>query len=301
MHQNTALSIVCLLMGLTTAVPAPGMRSSDEPTSHNISTVQTLGSSTIDRDLSVHSTTKTSTSAPTYTASSSCTTFYPTVLRQLLEAVPDRMQDNVADTTKAFHVAQSVSHADSVKFNRIHQYVAFENITGGSWDCQLMVSWPDRAIGNIDVQASSPHGSPATSSVSLDVYSASYNATAYAALTTPKGAKVGTPNGGPFATWHSMMGALKIGGDKQPSAKDDSAGGQGEDVIGAEAKLSYFGTVAVNPGEYGITVNSEACPSSNSNSLHFLFEIPHTDSRNASVSFLAEKEQGAGVYLLANC
>lgn len=281
-------------MGLTTALPAPKKMPGHEPTSHNISTVQTLTTFTMEHDISVPST-KTSTSVPTYTASSSCTTYYPTFLRQLLEAVPDMMQDNVANTTKAFHVAQSVSHADSVKFNRIHQYVAFENITGGSWDCQLMVSWPDRAAGHIDVQTSSPHGSPAVSSVSLDVYSASYNATAYAALTTPKGAKVGTPNSGPFATWHSMMGALKIGGDNQPGTEGDNAESPGK------AKLSYFGTVAVNPGEYGMTVNSEACPSSGSSTLEFLFEIPSTESRNASVSFLAEKEKGAGVYLLANC
>lgn len=240
---------------------------------------------------------KTDTAAPTHTAPSTCTTYYPTVLRQLLEAVPDVMQNNTAKSNKAFHVGQSVSQSDGIKFNRIQQYVAFENIAAGSWDCQLMVSWPDNAIGGMDVDTSSLRGSSASSSVSLDVYSASYNASAYAAVTTPKGAKVGTPNNGPFATWTSMMAALKIGANGQLN----TATTQDTSALMGGAKLSYFGTVAVNPGEYGVTVNSEACPSSGEKALEYMFEIPSTDSRDASVSFLAAKEKGAGVYLLANC
>lgn len=299
MHLKAVFTAICLLTGIIIAGPAPKIVVSHEPVSQDVSIAQTV---TTNGHLSrSNPTTTTNNIAPTHTAPSTCTTYYPTVLRQLLEAVPNAMQDNVANTTKAFHVAQSVSYVDSVKYDRIHQYVAFENITGGSWDCQLMVSWPDAAMGDMAVSTSSRHGSAATSSVSLAVYSASYNATAYAALTTPKGAKVGTPNSGPFATWNSMMGSIKVGGNNQLGVKGDNAKSQDKSAISANAKLSYFGTVAVNPGEYGITVNSEACPSSDSTTLAFLFEIPKTDSRNASVSFLAEKEKGAGVYLLANC
>lgn len=298
MHHNAFFPILCLLMGVIIAAPAPKIVVSHRSISHDVSIAQTL---TTVGHFSSNPTTTANTIAPTHTAPSTCTTYYPTILRQLLEAVPNVMQDNVANTTKAFHVAQSVSYSDGVKFDRIHQYVAFENITGGSWDCQLMVSWPDTAVGDIAVSTSSRHGSAATSSVSLDVYSASYNTSAYAALTTPKGAKVGTPNSGPFATWDSMMGAIKVGGNNQLGAKGDSTKSQDKSATSANAKLSYFGTVAVNPGEYGITVNSEACPSSDSTTLAFLFEIPNTDSRDASVSFLAEKEKGAGVYLLADC
>lgn len=302
MHYNTVISIVCgLFVGSVTALPGPIKVVSQSSEQHDISTfareVATLG------HLSSIPTTTTTTSAiaPTHVAPSTCTTYYPTVLRQLLEAVPDLMQENTANTTKAFHVSQSISFADRVKFDRIHQYVVFDNIAPGSWDCQLMASWPDSAAGDMSVSASSRHGSAATSSVSLDVYSAWYNASAYAALTTPKGAKVGTTNSGPFATWDSMMGAIRLGGNNQLGAKGDSEKGQDKSVVSANAKLTFFGTVAINPGEYGVTVNSEACPSSDSNTLAFLFEIPSTDSRNASVSFLAQKEKGAGVYLLANC
>lgn len=66
--------------------------------------------------------------------------------------------------------------------------------------------------------------------------------------------------------------------------------------------LTRFGTVGVSPGEYGVTINSRACPQAGSDgTLQFLFEIPDTDTRNASVSFLGSAEKGAGVYLLANC
>lgn len=66
--------------------------------------------------------------------------------------------------------------------------------------------------------------------------------------------------------------------------------------------LTRFGTVGVSPGEYGLTINSMACPQAGSDgTLQFLFEIPDTDTRNATVSFLGTTEKGAGVYLLANC
>lgn len=79
--------------------------------------------------------------APTHTAPSTCATYFPSVLRQLVEAEPNVMQANTAKEARSFHVAQSVSFADNVKFDRIHQYVVFDNIAPGSWDCQLMVSW----------------------------------------------------------------------------------------------------------------------------------------------------------------
>lgn len=85
--------------------------------------------------------TSSATAAPTHVAPSTCTTYYPSVLRQLDESAPDVKQANTAKDTKAFHVAQSVSFADNVKFDRIHQYVVFDNIASGSWDCQLMISW----------------------------------------------------------------------------------------------------------------------------------------------------------------
>lgn len=79
--------------------------------------------------------------APTHTAPSTCATYYPSVLRQLVESEKNVIHANTAKKTKSFHVAQSVSFADNVKFNRVHQYVVFDNIPAGSWDCQLMVSW----------------------------------------------------------------------------------------------------------------------------------------------------------------
>lgn len=72
--------------------------------------------------------------------------------------------------------------------------------------------------------------------------------------------------------------------------------------VGSTVKLTPFGTVGVNPGEFGVTINSRACPQADGDgTLQFLFEIPSTDSRNASVGFLGTAEEGAGVYLLANC
>lgn len=298
MHSRTLVSAIYVFAGIANVAAAPRIVVPHKPVSQDASIAQTLSS--MGTALSIHPT-ATNAIIPTHTAPSTCSTYYPTVMRQLLEAVPDVMQENLANTTKAFHVAQSVSYSDGVKFDRIHQYVAFENVTRGSWDCQLMVSWPDAAVGDIDIFTSSHHGSAATSSVSLDVYSASYNASAFAALSTPEGSKLGAGNDGPFATWTSTMGSVKIGGNNQLGVKGGNTKGQGESATAVNAKLSFFGTVAVNPGEYGITVNSEACPPSGSTTLAFLFEIPHTDSRDASVSFLAEKEKGAGVYLLANC
>ena len=78
---------------------------------------------------------------PTHIAPSTCATYYPSVLRQLVETEPDVVHANTANKNKFFRVAQSVSFADDVKFDRVQQHVVFENIATGSWDCQLMVSW----------------------------------------------------------------------------------------------------------------------------------------------------------------
>lgn len=273
------------MLGLVTAIPAPR------------------------RHHHHHHKTKTAGIPTTHVAPSTCQTYYPSVLRQLHEAQPDVVQINTANTTQAFHVAQSVSSADKAKFDRIQQHVVFDNIAPGSWDCQLMVSWPDSKTGGMIVSSSSRKGTAATSGVSLDVYSASYNATAYNSMTHPKAAKLSTPDasdGGPFSTWAGMMRAMKLKGNNALSVKGDNSKGQDMSVGGVDAKLTFFGTVAVNPGEYGMTINSEACASSTTGdgdgkTLEFMFEIPSFDSRDASVRFSAKKEKGAGVYLLANC
>lgn len=238
--------------------------------------------------------------APTHVAPSTCTTYYPSVLRQISEEFPDVMQENTANTTKAFLVGQSVSFSDKVKFDRIHQYVAFHNITPGSWDCQLMVSWPD-VKHSLQVKSSSIQGSSAVSGVSLDVYSASYNVTAYGtpALLNMNNKNSPTHNG-PFSTWANMMNAIKASGNRQLPASDSGKSREKSDLA-TSAKLTYFSTVGVNPGEYGMTINSQACPASGNDMLQFLFEMPSTESREASVNFLAAEQKGAGVYLIANC
>lgn len=235
----------------------------------------------------------------THVAPASCQTYYPSVLRQIHEAHPDVMQPNTANTTRSFHVAQSVSAADKVKFDRIHQHVVFDNIAPGSWDCQLMVSWPDSETSDMVVSSSSKAGTLSTSGVSLDVYSAYYNTTAYNLLAQSKDAALDSPitNAGPFSTWTTLMATMKMMGNTKHL--DKTAGH-------VNATLTYFGTVAVNPGEYGITINSKACPSSttrdgNGKTLEFLFEIPNFESRDTSVRFSAHRTKDAGVYLLANC
>lgn len=238
--------------------------------------------------------------APTHVAPSTCTTYYPTIMRQISETFPSIVQENTANTTKAFHVGQSVSFSDKVKFNRIHQYIAFDNIKPGSWDCQLMVSWPNLKQG-LKVTSSSTHGSSATSGVSLEVYRASFDASAYGTNVSPIHIHKDTPdNNGPFATWDTMMTAIKLSGNRQLPASDSGKGQEKSDVP-TSAKLTYFGTVGVNPGEYGVTINSEACPASGSDSLQYLFEIPDTDSREDTVNVQFSKEKGAGVYMIANC
>lgn len=277
--KTLILLLLGLWLGIATATPAPRRFHHHKSTTHE---------------------TKTATVPPTHVAPSTCQTYYPSVLRQLHEAQPDVMQPNTANTTQSFHVAQSVSSADKAKFDRIHQHVVFDNIASGSWDCQLMVSWPDSKTGGMVVSTSSRRGTAATSGVSLDVYSASYNATAYALLTRPKDAKLSTTdaNSGPFTTWAGMMRSINMKGDKTK--------GQDKSVGGVDAKLTFFSTVAMNPGEYGMTINSEACASSSSGDGHgkmleFLFEMPNFEIRDASVRFSANKEKDAGVYLLANC
>lgn len=263
-----------------------------------------------------------STAAPTHAAPSTCTTYYPSVLRQLDESAPNVKQANTAKDTKAFHVAQSVSFADNVKFDRVHQYVVFDNITSGSWDCQLMISWyvaslwakscnwkaPPLTAGNrpsdaaLKMSTASRFGTFGSATISLDVYSASYNASSLRCHSKPEGSKVGIPEDSPFATWESMTNAMRVhAGTDHHSNKSNAR--KTHDKIGEPSMtLTPFGTVGVNPGEYGVTINSQACPQPGGDgTLQFLFEIPNTDSRNASVGFLGSAEKGAGVYLLANC
>lgn len=261
-------------------------------------------------------TTSSSTAAPTHVAPSTCTTYYPSVLRQLDESAPNVKQANTAKDKKAFRVAQSVSFADNVKFDRIHQYVVFDNIASGSWDCQLMVSWyvsllspkpctwraTQLTAGNrpsaaaLKMSTASKFGTSGTAAISLDVYSASYNASSLHSHSNPKGSKIGIPEDSPFATWQSMTNAMRVPSTKGNAQKADDKGDE------ASVTLTPFGTVGVNPGEYGVTINSRACPQAGEDgTLQFLFEIPNTDSRNASVGFLGSAEKGAGVYLLANC
>lgn len=158
------------------------------------------------------------------------------------------------------------------------------------------------------VSSSSRKGTSAASGVSLDVYSASYNATAYNLLAQPKGVKLSTSDadGGPFSTWAGMLHSTKMVGNNALSNKSDNSKGQDRSVTGVDAKLSFFGTVPVNPGQKSMTINSEACASSTTGdgdgkTLEFVFEIPNFDSRDASVQFSANKQTGVGVYLLANC
>lgn len=305
-RKTLPILLLTLLLTLTTALPAPRHRT---PHHNNHKPKPKLNNPLL--------TTPTAVVPPTHVAPPTCQTYHPSVLRQLHEAQPDVAQPNTANTTRAFHVAQSVSAADGVKFDRVHQHVVFDGIRPGSWDCQLMVSWPDARAGDMVVSASSsssPHqgGTPATSGVSLDVYSASYNASAFEVLThRPQEGVVSAAtadDNGPFATWDGMMRAVKLRGANALSLKGDSSSSRGQDesALGVGARLSYFGTVAVNPGEYGITVNSEACASSatgdgDGKTLAFVFEMPGFESRDASVRFSAGGEKGAGVYLLANC
>lgn len=144
-----------------------------------------------------------------------------------------------------------------------------------------------------------PFGSAA---VSLDVYSASYNASSLHSHHKPEGSRVGVPEDSPFATWQSMTNAMRAHagtGDHPTKGSAQKTHDQGDDMA---VTLTPFGTVGINPGEYGVTINSRACPQAGGDgTLQFLFEIPSTDSRNASVAFLGSAEKGAGVYLLANC
>lgn len=266
-------------------------------------------------------TSSSSTAAPTHVAPSTCTTYYPSVLRQLDESAPNVKLANTAKDKKAFRVAQSVSFTDNVKFDRVHQYVVFDNIASGSWDCQLMVSWYasllsakprvwraiQLTIGNrpsaaaLKMSTASKFGTSGTATISLDVYSASYNATSLHSHSNPKGSKVGIPEDSPFATWQSMANALRVHAGTDDRSSEGNAQKTHKDD-GVSVTLTPFGTVGVNPGEYGVTINSRACPQAGGDgTLQFLFEIPNTDSRNASVGFLGSAEKGAGVYLLANC
>lgn len=150
------------------------------------------------------------------------------------------------------------------------------------------------------MSSASRFGTFGSSAISLDVYSASYNASSLRSHSKPKGAKVGIPQDSPFATWQSMTNAMRVHAGTDDHSTKGNAQKTHDD--GVSVTLTPFGTVGVNPGEYGVTINSRACPQAGGDdTLQFLFEIPNTDSRNASVGFLGSAEKGAGVYLLANC
>lgn len=151
------------------------------------------------------------------------------------------------------------------------------------------------------MSTASRFGAFGSGSVSLDVYSASYNASSLHSHAKPKGSKVGIPENSPFSTWQSMTNAMRVHTGTDDLSKGNAQKTHGKDDA-ASVTLIPFGTVGVNPGEYGVTVNSRACPQADGDgTLQFLFEIPNTDSRNASVDFLGSAEMGSGVYLLANC
>lgn len=138
--------------------------------------------------------------------------------------------------------------------------------------------------------------------VSLDVYSASYNASSLHSHSKPEGSKVGIPEISPFITWQSMTNSMRIHAGTNALPTKGDAQKTHNKGNGISVTLTRFGTVAVSPGEYGVTINSKACPQAGGDgTLQFLFEIPDTDTRNASVSFLGSAEKGAGIYLLANC
>lgn len=48
--------------------------------------------------------------APTHVAPSTCTTYYPSIMRQISETFPDILQEDTANTTKAFHVGRHAQH-----------------------------------------------------------------------------------------------------------------------------------------------------------------------------------------------
>ena len=65
------------------------------------------------------------------------TTYYPTILQQLVESDPDTVFPN----TNAFHVQRKV--VDGVLSDRVYQFVAFEGIAAGSYGCQLAITFPE--------------------------------------------------------------------------------------------------------------------------------------------------------------
>ena len=65
------------------------------------------------------------------------TTYYPTILQQLVESDPDTVYPN----TNNFHVQRKF--VDGVLSDRIYQFVAFEGIAAGSYGCQLAITFPE--------------------------------------------------------------------------------------------------------------------------------------------------------------
>lgn len=154
----------------------------------------------------------------------------------------------------------------------------------------------------LKMSTASRFGTFGSAAISLDVYSASYNASSLHSHSNPQGSKIGIPEDSPFATWQSMTNAMRVHAATDDHSTKGHAQKTNDKADEASVTLTPFGTVGVNPGEYGITINSRACPQAGGDgTLQFLFEIPSTDSRNASVGFVGSAEKGAGVYLLANC
>lgn len=152
------------------------------------------------------------------------------------------------------------------------------------------------------MSTASRFGTFGSAAISLDVYSASYNTSSLHSHSNPPGSKIGIPVDSPFETWQSMTNAMRVHAATDDQSTKGNAQKTHDKSDEASVTLTPFGTVGVNPGEYGVTINSRACPQAGGDgTLQFLFEIPNTDSRNASVGFLGSAEKGAGVYLLANC
>lgn len=175
-----------------------------------------------------------------------------------------------------------------------------QNIRKG-WAIELTpTNRPSSAV--LNMSTASRFGALDSTPVSLDVYSASYNVSSLHSHSKPEGSRVGVPAISPFTTWETMTNAMRIhAGTAAFPTKGDAQKTHDKDN-GISVTLTRFGTVGVSPGEYGVTINSRACPQAGGDgTLQFLFEIPDTDTRNASVSFSASAEKGSGVYLLANC
>ncbi|EOO02055.1 hypothetical protein UCRPA7_2389 [Phaeoacremonium minimum UCRPA7] len=64
------------------------------------------------------------------------TTYYPTILQQLVESDPDTVYPN----NDNFHVQRKV--VNGALSDRVYQFVGFEGIPAGSYGCQLAITFP---------------------------------------------------------------------------------------------------------------------------------------------------------------